>query len=74
MPEQTAASTDVRSAFESTHHRLRRLVKQLAANGAAADEDLQKEIKRSQRQIRSNRELLGAKPKSKPRAKRRPKT
>jgi hypothetical protein len=57
MPK-AAPPGDVKTAFESTDRRLRLLIKQLQ-DDAPKDEDLDKEIKRSLRQIRNNRELLG---------------
>jgi hypothetical protein len=57
MPKP-APQGDVKTAFESTDRRLRLLVNQIK-DDASKDEDLDKEIKRSLRQIRNNRELLG---------------
>jgi hypothetical protein len=61
---------DLRSSLEQTHKRLRRLVKTLKENGEGgskggeASDDLKTEVRRSRRQLRANRELLGLDEKS----------
>ena len=70
MAEQasTPETANMREAFEETDLCLRRVVSRLRqmressngeGGGSEADEGLERAIKRSRRQIRANRELLG---------------
>ena len=59
MAETTNGASDVQSAFELTHHRLQLLVKRLESATSPNDEQLEKQVRLSRRQVRQNREILG---------------
>jgi hypothetical protein len=56
-----ATEEQLKQALDATSKRLRRLVGRLRETDDL-DEDMAKEVKRSKRQLRENRELLGIAP------------
>lgn len=60
MPETTNGATEIRSALENTHRRLRLLVKRIEGAELPEDQQLLGHLRRSRRQLRQNRrEVLG---------------
>lgn len=57
-----ATEEQLKQALDATSKRLRRLVGHVGENEAALDEQMTKEVKRSRRQLRENRQLLGIAP------------
>jgi len=58
-PAPKATTQSPAEALEITDRSLRRLLRRLREANPSPPEDLEKEMKRAQRQLRANRELLG---------------
>lgn len=60
MEESASNETTLREALVGTDRCLRRLFRNLNDSNPNPDDDLERELKLARRQLRSNRELLGA--------------